>query len=282
MERAHQGAGKLLEHLCHDVIREGAPRAGLPVTVAEVAPPGRGPFACLDISAYGDPLRSRFARCAFSANQKAWMRGLAPQHPFVIVVPRAGGGFDSLLRAREDPRRSAALAERACVRIPDAAWAPEWLGAYERSDLGRFHRWFEQGPYAERTSWSYTYDALDVDRLPPCARLPLRHPDPYLLTPLYLRSVVRLFDDLGWHPRSIAELVRSRYERGGAAGGLWRRYDAQSRALFYTRVLLGGLAAGLEPAGAFTCRTQAARGACPREGCGFDLEQLRGPYRPFS
>ncbi len=281
-ERAHQGAGKLLEHLCHDVVRRCGPKSTLPVTVADVAPPGRGPFACLDISAYGDPVRSRFARCAFSANQKAWMGGLTPEHPFVIVLPRDGEGHESLLSAREDLRRSAARAERACARIPDVAWAPAWLDAYQRSELGRFHRLFEQGPHAERSAWSYTYDVLDVDALPPCARLPLRHPDPYLLTPLHLRTVVRLFRDLGWHPRSIAELVRSRYERGGTASALWRRYDAQTRALFYTRVLLGCLAAGLEPAGAFTCDTQSARGACPACGCGFDLARLRGPYRPFS
>jgi hypothetical protein len=281
MGRAHHGAGKLLEHLCHVVMRETARRAPTPVAIADVPPPGLRPFVCLDISAYGDPLFARYARCAFSSNQKAWMRAFAPQHPWVIALPREALTVESLLRAREDPRQAARLAATACARIPDAPGATGWLEEYERSDLRHFHRAFEAGPHAAPSTWAYTYDALDLDRLPLCVRVPLRWPNPHLLTPVHLRTVVRVLRDLGWHPRSIAELARSRYERGESWGGRWRRYDAQSRALFDTRVLLGCLADGLD-AEAFDCETQARRGACVRAGCGFDLARLRPPHRPFS
>jgi hypothetical protein len=44
---------------------------------------------------------------------------------------------------------------------------------------------------------------------------------------------------LGWHPRHIAGLIRSKYERDYGWGGKWHRYDATSRADFYTRLFAG-------------------------------------------
>jgi hypothetical protein len=43
----------------------------------------------------------------------------------------------------------------------------------------------------------------------------------------------------GWHPRSIAGLIRSKFERDHGWGDYWYRYDAAARADFYVRVLGG-------------------------------------------
>jgi hypothetical protein len=71
MGRAHDGAGRLLEHLAHEVVRGLGGRPAIPVTLADVGPPRDGPFVCLDLTASADPLFERHARCAFSGNQKA-------------------------------------------------------------------------------------------------------------------------------------------------------------------------------------------------------------------
>jgi hypothetical protein len=79
---------------------------------------------------------------------------------------------------------------------------------------------------------------------------------------------------LGWHPRSIAGLVRSKYERDFRWGGLWDRYDSAARAEFYVRVFCGAAAAGLESCGDFTCATQAGRGLCQDAVCNGEQREL--------
>src|SRR6185436_10497493 len=41
---AHDGAGRLLEHFAHGVLARLRGRTEVPVTLADVPPPGRGPF----------------------------------------------------------------------------------------------------------------------------------------------------------------------------------------------------------------------------------------------
>jgi hypothetical protein len=70
---------------------------------------------------------------------------------------------------------------------------------------------------------------------------------------------------MGWHPRSVAGLVRSKYERDFGWGSMWYRYDAAARADFYVRLFCGAMACGIDPD--FSCELQAARGACPLAHC---------------
>jgi hypothetical protein len=275
MGRAHDGAGRLLEHLAHQVLRRLRGRTPLPVTLADVAPPGGGPFVCLDLTAYGDPLFGRYARCAFSANQKASLTGAAPARPFVVNLPRAWGAHrDDLLGDREDLERAEQRARRAHARIPDAPEARAWVEDYRRSALARFHRKFDAGLEVPPEAWPYKYESLDLRALPACVRPALEWPNPALLTPVHLRTVALALWGLGWHPRSVAAIVRSRYEKEFGWGDLWRRYDTAARANFYVRVLCGAFAAGVEDPASFTCQSQASRGVCPNGLCGWDVGHL--------
>jgi hypothetical protein len=272
MGRAHEAAGRLAEHLAHEVIRDLRGRMAVPVTLADLPPPGGGPFACFDLTAYADPLFARHARCAFSSNQKAWMTGLAPDRPFVISLPRRGDSFEELLGIREDPDAAAQVAADDSASIPDAA--PDglsWLKEYRASRLGRFHRAFDRGPQMEPADWPYSYDSLDLAGFPDCVRFPLDSPNPSLLAPVFLRTVALVLWGLGWQPRSVAGLIRARLEADHAWGDYWRRYDAAARAEFYVRVLCGAAADGLDVPENLTCASQASRGACTRGGCGHDL-----------
>jgi hypothetical protein len=278
--RAHDGAGRLLESLCHEVLSALAGRAPLPVAVADLPPPGGGRFACLDLSAYGDPLFARHARCAFSSNQKASLQRSAGQ-PFALVVPRADQPMETILRARREPALAARLAASASARIPDVTAAPRWLRAYRTSALARFHDAFDAGPHAPPSTWSFTYDALDLRTLPACVAGSLEQPFPALLQPLRLRTLALALRSMGWHPRSVAALVASRYERGPGWGSLWWRYDRETRAAFYVRLLLAS-ADRAGDAADLSCGTQRLRGNCPAGGaCGFDLGRL-APGRPFA
>jgi hypothetical protein len=280
MCEAHDGAGRLLEHLCHEVLSNVAAGTPLPVAIADLPPPGGGRFACLDLSAYGDPLFARHARCAFSSNQKASLERSAGR-PFVLVIPRTDGPIETLLRTREDPGLAARLAASCSGRIPEVTAAPEWLRAYRTSALARFHGEFDAGPHADPSTWRFTYDALDPRALPPCVAGPLEQPYPALLQPLRLRTLALALRSMGWHARSVAALVASRYERGSGWGSLWWRYDRETRAAFYVRLLLAS-ADRVADAADLSCEVQRRRAHCPADGaCGFDLQRL-APGRPFA
>ncbi len=271
--RAHEGAGRLLEHLAHDVLLRVAGRSPIPVALADVAPPRGGPFVCLDLSAYGDPLSVRYTRCAFSGNQKASMLGITPERPFTIVVPRGGRSLDEMHELRREPENAARLAAAGPCRIPMVPdGAMKWIDAYRGSPLAAFHAEFDLGPHLESADWPFTYDALDLGALPACARLPLQVPNPALLTPVFLRTVALSLWNLGWHPRSVAALIRSRFEKDHDWGDLWERYDPASRADLYVRLFCGGAAVGLETGQSFSCESQELRGVCSRSECGHDLQ----------
>jgi hypothetical protein len=282
--RAHDGAGRLLEHLAHGVLRALRGRTAVPVTVADVAPPGRGPFVCLDLSAYGDPLDARSARCAFSANQKPAQSRMPGALPFVVVLPRGRATLLDLLEAREDPRRAAAMAARVSAAIPDAFVAPGWAAAYRSSPEAAFAAAFEEEPASPPAPWRRTAAGLPRRPLPACVRVPLEWPNPHLLMPVYLRSVTVGLWSLGWHPRAIAELVSRVYRQDHGWADLWNRYEPGARARFYVRLFASLLHCGLDPADEFTCAAQAARGACPQTACGFDLGRMFAalPRRPLA
>jgi hypothetical protein len=266
-ERAHEGVGRLLEHLAHGVMRRLAGGAGVPLTVADAPSFGGGPYICLDLSAYADPVCERYVRCAFSANQKAWMQALAPERPFALCLPRRDKSLDALLEARCAVEAVAALARSTDAMLPEASEDGGWVADYEASPLARFHALFDAGPSVPRELWPHTYDLLDTWGLPGCAAIPLESPNPLLLRPLHLRCLAWTLWGLGWHPRSIAGLVESRYARDHAWGTLWARYDRASRAAFYVRIFCGLLADGVEDLAPWTCELQRQHGACFPSRC---------------
>jgi hypothetical protein len=269
----HEGAGRLIEHLAHRVLHR-LRRTEVPVTLADVPPPRNGPFICLDLSAYGDPVRSRHARCAFSANQKSGMQGAAPERPFVLVVPRKEQPLSDVLRCREDAEEAARWAESSTVAIPDLREAFDLLDDYRGGPVARFHAFFDGGPAVPREEWPFTYDALDPDGFPACVAAPLTCPNPFLLRPACLRTVCLSLWGLGWHPRSVAGLVCSKFEGNHGWKTSFSRYDPALRAAFYVRVLCGALADGLDSPGQFTCANQMERGLCPAARCSEESKRL--------
>jgi hypothetical protein len=277
---AHEGAGRVLEHLAHCALHRLRGRTEVPVTLADLPPEGRGPFICLDLTAYADPLFERYSRCAFSTNQKAGVQGAAPQRPFVMALPRGEEPLAALLRCREDVLAAAVLAATAHATIPDVSDVSDLVEDYRHGPVGRFHADFDRGPELDRVHWPFTYDSLGTSDLPACIAGPLEHPNPLLLRPGCLRTVAFGLWSMGWHPRSIAGLVRSRYEQDHGWQPSFARYDAASRAQFYVRLFCAALVDGLDSGKDFTCKSQVLRGLCEPERCteeGRCLFALLGP-----
>jgi len=272
MGAAHAGAGRLVEALAHDVM--SSVEAEVPVTLADVPPPGLGPFICLDLSAYGDPVSSRHARAAFSSHQKASVTGFVGGPPFVIAVPRGDRPVPSLLAIRSDPAAAARLAGDIVAAIPDVTDAPRWLRSYADSVLAWFHRGFDEEPPMGTRAAADLYARIPRAELPLCVRQSLEKPNPTLLVPTALRAVALVLWSRGWHPRHVADLVRSRYEADHAWGDLWTRYEPSARADFYVRLFAGAVVAGLDHAKDFTCHSQQLRGGCPGGECGHELRRL--------
>jgi hypothetical protein len=270
-ERAHDGAGRLLELLAHEVLRAAAPLACVPLRIGEVPPPGGGPFACLELSAYADSAENTHVRCAFSSDQKALLMRPGCASPSVFVLPVGQRPYGEVLAVRQDPRAAALWAESVSASIPDVVDASAWMREYRGSGLAFFQAQFDGGSDGGRTAAAA--GLFDADALPPCASLPLRFPNPWLLHPRHLRTVTLVLWSMGWHPRTIAALVRSRYETDHDWGALWQRHDAARRASFYARLFCGAAAEGLED-GSFSCGTQAQNGLCRNDACGYDLEPM--------
>lgn len=274
MSWGHEGAGRLLEDLSHRVLHALRGKTEVPVTLADVAPADGGAFICLDLTAYADPVFGRYARCAFSANQRSAMIRAAPERPFAIVLPRGDEPVSGILGPREDPPRAAELARGADVGIPDVLDGGAWLEDYLGGPVGRFHAEFDRGPQVEPGVWPFTYDTIDPYDWPACLAFPLRHPNPALLRPANIRTVALGLWAMGWHPRSIAGLIRSKYERDFGWRTLWHRYDATARAEFYVRLFCGAVADGLDGPEDLTCETQSGRGLCGSRLCRDDQVRL--------
>ena len=274
LARAHEGAGLLLQHVVHRALHRLRGQTEVETTLADVPPPGGEPFICLDLTAYADPLFERHSRCAFSANQKSGVQGAAVERPFLFTLPCDGETLPQLLDLRESGLGAAAWAVTARAAIPDVSDAPELLEEYRRGAVGRFHEEFSRGPRVAPAQWPFTYDRLTEEELPACVRTPLEHPNPLLLRPACLRSVALGLWGLGWHPRSIAGIVDSRFEQEHGWRPSFERYDAASRAQFYVRAFCAALVDGLDSADRFTCDTQRARGQCEPTRCTEGAQRL--------
>jgi hypothetical protein len=192
----------------------------------------------------------------------------------VIVLPRENQPISEILGPREDPARAAELARDVDVTIPDVGDGSAWIDDYLCGRVRRFHAEFDRGPQVNPDVWPFTYDTIDPHDWPACLSLPLRHPNPSLLQPAHIRTVALGLWAMGWHPRSIAGLIRSKYERDFGWRNLWQRYDATTRAEFYVRLFCGAVADGLDGPEDLTCEIQASRGLCGPRLCRDDQARL--------
>jgi hypothetical protein len=132
-----------------------------------------------------------------------------------------------------------AAEDRTSIPVFGAGGVLRWIEDYRRGSLSSFHQFFYSTSHDDPWEWPHTYDRLDPRTLGGDAGRALEAPNPSLLKPSTMRAVALDLSRRGWHPRSIAGLIRSKFERDFGWGGYWYRYDAAARADFYVRVLLG-------------------------------------------
>jgi hypothetical protein len=284
LTRAFVGLGRIMEWLAQEILRDAAGRTELPlrITSTEVAPGERGrEIVCIDISAFGDPLHTRVIRLPFSAYGKPREKRDIPSPevdgriPDIFCIPQAGMKMAAAVALMQDVEQVIDLAGRVSVRIPDHSEAMEALvAAYVRSDLKRFHdRYYAETPEAP-AGGPQTCDRFDPGGLPPCiGRL---FDSELLLKAAALQLVVRTLLASDWHPRRIAGLIRSRYERYRQSWPEhWQFFNPAIRADFYGRLFAGLLATGLDDLADFTCRATRDKGYCTDPAGGCDLERFR-------
>lgn len=253
---AFAGIGQVLEYLGQRVLRDPRLRCPIPLQLTEVET-SRGrrgrEIICLDISEYGDPLNTRIIRIPFSVYHKPrQLRSTLGSHvvdklPPLFLVPLFEMEERRGLSAMRDSVEAAELARYASVEIPEQSQGTYRLAeAYAASPTAAFHHWFYSQDHERPDRWPETYDFTPLDPLPPCARQILTHPNDALLKPAGIRHVVRVLLALGWHPRHVAGLIRSKYERDFGWGEKFFQYDAATRADFYTRLFAGLIAAGID------------------------------------
>lgn len=247
--RAFAGLGLAMEFLARLVIELSAPDCPIPVemTAVEVGPSQRGrEMVSIDISEYADPLRTRTVRVPFSAYLKPWQQLYAVGEQNIsrigpiIFIPIDGVDIRQGMVAMRDPRAAARLAQTISAVIPDGTGGTAaMLRHYRKSALCRFHEFFHSARHDAPGMWHGGYDRTPLDDLPEGARLALKHPNDLLLRPSGMRMVVDALLQRGWHPRHIAGLIRSKFERDHGWGTQWDEYSPALRADFYARIFAG-------------------------------------------
>ena len=285
LAQAFFGAGLVLEYVAHRIKELAAPMCELPVelTAVEVGPIHRTrEMISIDISEYGDPLSSRVIRVPFSIYLKPrQQRGaigneIAEKLPPIFLIPLIEMDSSEGTLVMRDPAKVLDLARRTATRIPDqAADTVDLIQAYLNSSLAQFHRWFYAEEPHPREAWPEMYDALSRDGLPSCARHILDHPNDLLLKPAGVERIVRVLLALGWHPRHITGLIRSKFERDHGWGEQWNGYDPAMRADFYTRVFAGLFAVGRDDLVDFNCQSAREEQFCFVPHCPNNLEPFK-------
>ncbi|KAA5542669.1 hypothetical protein FYK55_14140 [Roseiconus nitratireducens] len=285
---AHAGLGMVMEYVAHRVLDVAAGDCELPVmlTAVEAGPNAHGrEVVSIDLSEYGDPLHTRGVRVPFSAylkpQQQRWRIGaIADEIPGLFMIPlhemEVHQGIQ-VMRAMDEVQD---LARRGSVQIPDQSRGTErLLEEYATSQTSLWHRQFYSAEHDPSDQWPKTYDRLPLQSLPPCARIILEQPNDRLLKPAGIQHLVRILLGFDWHPRHIAGLIRSKYERDYGWGDRWYRYDAATHADFYVRTFAGLIATGRDGLVDLNCRSCQEKQYCPVEVCSDNLLRYRDRVR---
>ena len=148
------------------------------------------------------------------------------------------------------------------------------IADYETSSLRKFHDDFYAQEHEPPERWPATYDRVPLETWPACGRLILEQPNDLLLRPSCIRRVTRVLLALGWHPRHIAGLIRSKYERDFG----WTQFtgcDPATRADFYVRVFAGLFATGHDDLIDFNCTSAQEQGLCFFTNCNDNLLRFK-------
>ena len=251
LSQAFAGLGMLMEFISRLVLEMASPQCPIPIelTAVEVNASRRGrgrEMISLDISEYGDPLPTRTIRAPFSAYFKPWQQlhamgqsNIEKMGP-IIFIPVDKMDTQQGMLAMRDPELAARLAETISTSIPDhTVGMRRLLEHYIASPLHEFHDYFYSEEHEPVPRWPLTYDRTHLEELPEPARHSLLFPNDLLLKPVNMQKVTEALLDKGWHPRHIAGLIRSKFERDYGWGEQWVDYSPAMRADFYVRIFSG-------------------------------------------
>lgn len=284
--RSFDGMGRVMEFISHRIIETAVSRTELPLVITDVAV-GRGKMGreaiSLDLSCFGDPLYMRDVRCAFSTHQKHKIQrykigdAIAEGTPIQVAIPRGKLSLEEVLSLRRHFRQSSEYAREVHCFIPEfSVNLKKMIQDYRASRLYHFHQWFDSVKQHPPGEWGKTYDAFDLNRVPPCARQPLMTPNDSLLKPTNLQTLTRCLLAQGWHPQHIAGLIHSRWVGPyGWPPNQWAGFDAGSRSAFYVRVFAGLIADGLDKLIDHNCISHQEKGYCPEPFCGYNLADFQ-------
>ncbi len=246
---AFAGLGLVMEFVTRLVMELADRDTVIPVDTTAVEPPAtaRGrEMISIDLSEYADPLPMRTIRIPFSGYLKPWQQshaigaGNLPRIGPIIFITLDGADLRQGIAAMRSPSLAAELARDTTAVIPDHTSGTEHLlHHYLGSDLRKFHDHFHAARHDDPNRWPETYDHTPLDGLPTAAREALRHPNDLLLRPVGMKNVTTALLDRGWHPRHIAGLIRSKFERDHGWGQEWKDYSPALRADYYTRIFAG-------------------------------------------
>ncbi|HEX3019086.1 MAG TPA: hypothetical protein VHP36_02240 [Chitinispirillaceae bacterium] len=253
------------------------------LSAVEVPPQARGrEMVSIDITEYGDLLNTRLIRVPFSVYLKPWQKlGILPDElrdriPPMVAIPLFEMDIKEGINVMRDLNEASLLSTRAAVQIPDQSTQMlDLIRLYEKSEIAQFHNWYYSEEHYCAESWPSTYDKLPLEILPPCIVHMLQFPNDLLLKPAGIRQTVRVMLALGWHPRHIAGLIRSKFERNYGWGREWYFYDAATRADFYTRVFSAMIKTGRDRLDTFDCRSAKQMHYCYNEQPGCNLYEYK-------
>ena len=284
---AFHTAGRIIEFICYRLFNQLKDYKGLPVVYSDVSIGNKNKEAIsLDLSMYADPIYMRDVRVPFSVYQKHRIYHkfkLTTQNipPFVVLVRENNveqyfNNFEEVVKTRTDIKKVVDLAEKISCKIPDSGDGLDiLLEDYKSSHLYKIHKQFDSCEHDDPNIWWRTYDRFETKILPLCVRHCLEHPNDHLLKPTNLQTLTRVLLKLGWHPKHIAGLVRSKYERNYGWGDTWYKYDAASRANFYVRLYSDLILTGIDKEEDLNCWSHYEKGYCWEPNCGFKLENYK-------
>jgi hypothetical protein len=285
LTEAFAGLGLVMEFLAHLIKEQAAPLCAIPVelTAVEVGPGECGrEMISIDISEYGDPLSTRATRVPFSAYLKPWQqqdligRDLVQSLSPIFFIPLHDMDIEQGIRVMRDVNMTRELAGNVSTKIPEhSRGMAKLISKYMNSSLQLFHDWFYSHRHHQPEDWPNTYDQTPLDPLPACARVVLAYPNDLLLRPGGMRLITRVMLALGWHPRHIAGLIRSKFERDFGWGDQWQGYDPSMRADFYTRIFAGLFAVGRDDLVDLNCQSSKEENTCTVAECPGNLEWFR-------
>jgi len=282
---AFAGLALVMEFVAFEVRRSAAELCPIPIELSAVAVPpqirGRE-IISIDISEYGDPLHTRIIRLPFGVYLKPWQRPsilsdeISAKIKPMFSIPLHEMDVLQAIQVMRSNRETAELAAKTTAAIPDHSQSMDSLVAlYRRSPLAEFHNLFYAEAHDPPQLWPQTYDRTPLDDLPPCIRHILEHPNDLLLKPAGIQQVVRALSLQGWHPRHIAGLIRSKYERDHGWGDEWFAYDAATRADFYTRIFSAAIALHDDDLKGVDCGSVKKRQYCFFADADCDLQKIK-------